>query len=327
MDDSGATAEGFISDSYEQKHDIPLIELKRPRRLNVVDGRPSTAGDVTHKVAVNLSFNHHSEKIELFVTKFANYDVILGKPWMAKHNPLIDWKTNTLCFDKTYCRKHCLAANCSSQTVHGVSKNMKVTPDKIKGSLPRRIGAAAFNMLASKHGVEVFSLSLHEVNKRLEALGSLTGYESDRDTTKETKEMKETKPARFSDIRNGLDKMLYDQLNTYELDAELPDETRRTAAELYCSGASLEDIQKAFEPKTLIDPRTKLPLHYHDFLPVFDQKEADKLPPHRDCDHKIELQPGKTAPAGPLYNMSEDELKVLRKFLRENLDKGFIRAS
>ena len=317
MDDSGATAEGFISDSYAQKHDIPLIKLKRPRRLNVVDGRPSTVGNVTHKVAVKLSFDHHAEEIELFVTRLANYDVILGKPWMAKHNPLINWTTNTLCFDKLYCQKHCLTANCSSQTVHGIDKNVGITPDEVKGPLPRRIGAASFTTLASKREVEVFSLSLYEVDKRLEALGCLN-----LDAPKQS----ETKPTRFSDVRGALDKMR-EQLYACELNAEPLDDTRKLAAELHCSGASLEDIQKALEPKTFIDPRTKLPEHYHEFLPVFDQREADKLPPHRDCDHKIELLPGKTAPAGPLYNMSEDELKVLRKFLRENLDKGFIRAS
>ncbi|KAM4067807.1 reverse transcriptase (RNA-dependent DNA polymerase) [Hirsutella rhossiliensis] len=91
--------------------------------------------------------------------------------------------------------------------------------------------------------------------------------------------------------------------------------------------ASLEDIHKALEPKTLIDPATKVPQHYHEFLKAFDQSEADKLPPHRDCDHEIELQPGTTPPHGPLYGMSQDELLVLRKFLQENLDKGFIRAS
>ncbi len=96
---------------------------------------------------------------------------------------------------------------------------------------------------------------------------------------------------------------------------------------MYLSGASLEDIRKALEPKTLVDPATKVPNHYHEFLKAFDQAEADKLPPHRDCDHEIKLQPGTTPPHGPLYGMSEDELIVLRKFLQENLDKGFIRAS
>jgi hypothetical protein len=59
------------------------------------------------------------------------------------------------------------------------------------------------------------------------------------------------------------------------------------AAEIYLSGASLEDIRKALEPKALIDPTTRVPHHYHEFLKVFDQSEADKLPPHRDCERRI----------------------------------------
>ena len=91
--------------------------------------------------------------------------------------------------------------------------------------------------------------------------------------------------------------------------------------------ATMRDIEKALAPKTRTDPATILPLEYHDYLSVFSQSEADKLPSHRPCDHKIELQPGKEPSYGPLYNMSQDELKVLKKFLDENLAKGFIRPS
>ena len=35
----------------------------------------------------------------------------------------------------------------------------------------------------------------------------------------------------------------------------------------------------------------------------------------------------KTPPWGPLYSMSQDELKVLKKYLEKHLSKGFIRAS
>jgi hypothetical protein len=39
------------------------------------------------------------------------------------------------------------------------------------------------------------------------------------------------------------------------------------------------------------------------------------------------LLPGKLLPARPLYNISEDKLLVLRKFLDKNLAKGFIHTS
>jgi hypothetical protein len=96
---------------------------------------------------------------------------------------------------------------------------------------------------------------------------------------------------------------------------------------LLLAGVSIKDIRKALVPKVYIDPKTKIPEHMHDLLPAWDAREADKLPPYRICDHKIELLPGKLLPARPLYNILEDKLLVLRKFLDENLAKGFIRTS
>ncbi|KKF92075.1 Integrase p58 [Ceratocystis platani] len=44
-------------------------------------------------------------------------------------------------------------------------------------------------------------------------------------------------------------------------------------------------------------------------------------------DHHIPLVEGAKLPFGPLYSMSRDELKALREWLDENLQKGFIRPS
>ena len=90
---------------------------------------------------------------------------------------------------------------------------------------------------------------------------------------------------------------------------------------------SVKDVEQALAPKTYTDPAKKLPQQYHEFLDVFSRKEADTLPEHRQYDHRIELEPGKTPPYGPLYGMSQNELKVLRKYLDDNLKKGFIQAS
>ena len=51
------------------------------------------------------------------------------------------------------------------------------------------------------------------------------------------------------------------------------------------------------------------------------------LPPRRTYDHKIPLEPNTNPPFGPLYSLSETELKALHEYLQENLDKGYIRAS
>ncbi|SPC63847.1 uncharacterized protein UHOD_11348 [Ustilago sp. UG-2017b] len=66
---------------------------------------------------------------------------------------------------------------------------------------------------------------------------------------------------------------------------------------------------------------------YHQYLDVFNRVEADKLPPHRTYDHQIPLEEGKFPPFGPIYSLSEHELKTLREYLEENLAKGFISPS
>ncbi|KAI1002239.1 hypothetical protein K3495_g5967 [Podosphaera aphanis] len=90
---------------------------------------------------------------------------------------------------------------------------------------------------------------------------------------------------------------------------------------------SLEDIQEALKEKPNIDPAEKLPKIYHEYLPVFSRDEADKLPPHRPSDHRIILKLGAELPWGPLYGISREELEVLKKYIHENLEKGYIRPS
>ena len=70
-----------------------------------------------------------------------------------------------------------------------------------------------------------------------------------------------------------------------------------------------------------------IPSEYHEFADVFSKKEADKLPEHRPYDHTIPLQNGATPPFGGVYNLSETELSVLRKYLDDNLRKGYIKNS
>ena len=57
-----------------------------------------------------------------------------------------------------------------------------------------------------------------------------------------------------------------------------------------CFSITLADIEKALQPKKEVDPAKILPACYHEFLPVFSQILADKLPPQRPgIDHQITL--------------------------------------
>jgi hypothetical protein len=92
-----------------------------------------------------------------------------------------------------------------------------------------------------------------------------------------------------------------------------------------------EDKLKQSIPGIFADELAQLkkiiPAKYHYLLSLFSKCQADKLPPHRYIDHMIQLEEGTKPPFGPLYSMSDLELDSLSEYLKENLDKGFIRPS
>jgi hypothetical protein len=72
-------------------------------------------------------------------------------------------------------------------------------------------------------------------------------------------------------------------------------------------------------------PLKKIPVvcEYADAFP----DELPGIPPDRDIEFAIELQPGTTPISKRPYRMSPTELAELKKQLQELLDKGFIRPS
>ena len=61
---------------------------------------------------------------------------------------------------------------------------------------------------------------------------------------------------------------------------------------------------------------------------MFSKEESDKISPHSKYDHKIELvNGGKNHGQAALCGMSKPQLEFVKKFLEENLKKGFIKAS
>jgi hypothetical protein len=71
---------------------------------------------------------------------------------------------------------------------------------------------------------------------------------------------------------------------------------------------------------------TKLPTKYEKYKHVFDKAKAEELPLHRPgLDHEILLKLDFKPPWGPIYNLLEEELKVLKEYLEKILRLGIIR--
>lgn len=78
---------------------------------------------------------------------------------------------------------------------------------------------------------------------------------------------------------------------------------------------------------TLEEIKAKVPVQSQAYLDMFSKVVSDRLPPHRSYDHRIQLESENTLGYSPLWHQSTDELKAIKQYLLENLDKGFIEAS
>jgi len=56
------------------------------------NGTDNSEGAITHEIEVNMFYKGHVERVRMDICKLGKIDVILGMPWLAAHNPEIDWK-------------------------------------------------------------------------------------------------------------------------------------------------------------------------------------------------------------------------------------------
>jgi hypothetical protein len=91
----------------------------------------------------------------------------------------------------------------------------------------------------------------------------------------------------------------------------------------------LRNVEKHFEKhnKSNIVIKDVLSFEYHEFLDVFDKKAFYTLALHRFYDHKILLKKNVIFDYDSLYKMFEKELKIVKKYLENNLKKRFIVAN
>jgi len=70
-----------------------------------------------------------------------------------------------------------------------------------------------------------------------------------------------------------------------------------------------------------------VPPIYKDFIEVFNERNCNILSPHREYDCEIKLKDNSNLFYGPIYPLTEAERDELKKYIKENLEKGFIRKS
>jgi len=120
--DSGAMGM-FADKKFVEKNGFKMKKLDRAVKVRNVDGTENNGGTVTHEIECNVYFKGHVERMRLDVCDLGRTEVILDMPWLAAHNPTIDWEKGEV--KMTRCPPLC-------------GRNEKIKRDKERKEVVRR---------------------------------------------------------------------------------------------------------------------------------------------------------------------------------------------
>lgn len=107
--DSGA-AGNFMDLALAERLKNPSDPLPTPLVITAVDGRPLGSVTVTRLTApLSLSVHQHPEELCLHLIPSPEFPVILGYPWLLRHNPHLDWRSGTVSNWGSSCLITCLS--------------------------------------------------------------------------------------------------------------------------------------------------------------------------------------------------------------------------
>src|SRR5215207_7177786 len=130
--DSGSQA-NYISPQAIERAGLLQWKKEDPYPLHVANGEPMPNNDTIKYETRNTSLivQEHREEIDLDVLEMATHDLILGLPWLRKHNPRIDWIAKRLSLRNCRCTRNSRPTQLTTQLVDEKSiNNVQLTSTK-----------------------------------------------------------------------------------------------------------------------------------------------------------------------------------------------------
>jgi hypothetical protein len=97
--DSGAT-ENFINPAYARELKLPIEKLAEPRKVFNMDGTQNCHGQITHYTDLDVRTGDQTRTMRFFLTNLGEQKVILGYPWFAAVQPVIDWAKGWIAYEQ-----------------------------------------------------------------------------------------------------------------------------------------------------------------------------------------------------------------------------------
>lgn len=293
--DSGATGL-LIHWNFVRKHRIPMKAYTKPRIIRNVDSSFNALGKITNYVETTLTIGDHEEEVRLLVTDLGEDDVILGLPWLRKHNPQIDWSQGRLLL--TQCPLKC-------RLTMKKKRRQKKKPEKI---------ARAHTLATLKGGVRKGPAHIEPTPTRfVERLKAKLEAHWEEKKRLEKERMQQEYLRSF-----GIEDK--DEL-WWGLETEEEEIIRRTSK-------SMELAEEANKEKSTRTFEEIVPEPYRQFEKVFSDEASKRFPTSKPWDHHIDLKP-EAIPRTTckVYPLTPQEQVALDEFLKEHLERGTVRKS
>jgi len=82
----------FMNTTFAKEKGFKMEKLKKPLLVRNMDGMANAEGAIMHQVECNMFFKGHMKRARMNVYNLGKTELILEMPWLAAHNPEIDWK-------------------------------------------------------------------------------------------------------------------------------------------------------------------------------------------------------------------------------------------
>jgi hypothetical protein len=110
--DSGATST-FLNQKVVRKNNLVTKLLATPYAVINADGTSNKSGSIQESVRGYLEIGSHKSTNQMLVTNLGDKDMIIGMPFLRRHNPEIDWAAGEWRF--TRCPETCDISHCKKR--------------------------------------------------------------------------------------------------------------------------------------------------------------------------------------------------------------------
>jgi hypothetical protein len=348
--DTGADV-SYVTPEVADKYAIEQRDHQHPYRPRGADG--SLFQWVTRRAQLKIGFGSHVELVVFDIMDLGGMNIVLGKDWMKIHDPILQESSNFYpVFDHEDCKHHTMGnTHVTGGNFYRIHENPRafrqVKPFFVISSSLSDVHTSGTNVripspiVAESHQMTPDTPSAGVVRPQVN-LHPLTVD----DDVKESVPHPSSTPLVANKIKRKNRVITTSSIQNQDkskciLVIRSSDAVVHVVSDIQ-HGHSPEDkyfatyvypVSKPVSLNTVTKESTSarvsevvIPPEYADLAAAFSDG-TESLPEHGPFDMDINLVDGKIPPMGPLYQMSESEMKIVQKYVTDMTAKGLIQPS